>query len=415
MQLQIPAPYNTLQQPPANRGVFICIDTETAEHHAGVITEIGVAVMRFHPAGQPDKPYAAPKISAQHFVVKERSSDRYRNGNYVPDHRDFFCYGTSQVAPLADIRTVWKELLTGLTAVFDADPVYYVGHCISGDLNELKKMDFHIPELPIIDTEKIWRCIKKQGKGNLTYLLEAFCIPHAFLHNAGNDAYLNLMVFQALCDPVVRQEHSVGPKFNYDPRTPHNKKRRKKAIDYPIEYANELDTLETNVKYLGKLDGVNRFVKLGNLEEEEELIPRVLPSTVVRADSLARDTVLGPNSARYERQRLSEDVEMIGETEGPLDRLAPPALQQGRGRPQGNNQYQPSHNGFDRPAYTARRYDQSNNQGARATHSRQGMYNNRGQDHKQRRQPRGGFRGNGRGRDSSQNRGSGGGASGTQE
>ncbi|KAG5368218.1 hypothetical protein CJU90_0408 [Yarrowia sp. C11] len=412
MQLQIPAPYHTLQQPPVNRGVFICIDTETAEHHAGVITEIGVAVMRFHPVGQPDKPYAAPKISAQHFVVKERSSDRYRNGNYVPDHRDFFCYGTSQVAPLADIRTVWKELMIGLTAAFDQDPVYYVGHCISGDLNELKKMEFHVPELPIIDTEKIWRCIKKGGKGNLTFLLEAFCIPHAFLHNAGNDAYLNLMVFQALCDPVVRQEHSVGPKFNYDPRNPHNKRRRKKAIDYPIEYANDYETLETNVKYLGKLDGCNRFIKIGNLEEEEELIPRMLPAAVVRADSQAKEAVVGPNSDRYQRQRLSEDVEMIGQTDGPMDVLAPPAIQ-GRGRPQHNQQYQPAHTGFDRPTFSARRYDQDNNQGARATHNRHGMYNSRGQNHKKRRQPRGGYQGS-RGRDSSQNRGSGGG-SGSQE
>lgn len=344
--------------------------------------------MRFHPAGQPDQPYSAPKISAQHFVVKERSSDRYRNGNYVPDHRDFFCYGTSQVAALADIRTIWKDLMTGLSGAFEDDPVYYVGHCISGDLNELKKMDFLVPELPIIDTEKMWRAMKKGGKGNLTFLLEAFCIPHAFLHNAGNDAYLNLMVFQALCDPVVRQEHSLGPDFNYTPKTAHNKRRRKKNIDYPIEMVNDYETLENNVKYLGKLDGVNRHIMIGL--EEEPLVPRQLPQAVIRADTAAAEASIGTSSDRYERQRLSEDVDMIGQTEGAVNSL--------RGRQQ---QYQPSHTGFDRPAYTARRYDQDNSQGARqAHHNRQGMYNNRGTNHKRRGKPNGGRGGRG-GRDES--------------
>lgn len=138
----------------------------------------------------------------------------------------------------------------------------------------------------------------------------------------------------------------------------------------------------------------------------------MLPAVVVKADSLAKEAVLGPNSDRYERQKLSEDVEMTGQTVGPMDMLVQPALQ-GRGRSPNNQQYLPSHSGFDRPTYTARRYDQDNNQGARAAHNRQGMYNNRGQNHKKRRQPRGDFQG-ARSRDSSQKRGSGG-ASGTQE
>lgn len=287
MHISIPPPYDKIVQPPPNRGVFICIDTETAEHHAGVITEIGVAVMRLHPVGRPDLPYSSPKIAAQHFVVKERSARKYRNGLYVPDHRDFFGYGTTQIAPLADIRHIWGQLMTSLVNSFqDSDPVYYVGHGISGDLNELRKMDFVVPDLPVVDTEKIWRHEKKQGKGNLTFLLEALCIPHSFPHNAGNDAYLNLQVFLALCDPVVRLEHNVGPDFNFEPRKPHKKTRRKTPIDYPIDHVDDYPSLLRNVQYCGSLDGYNRFISLGL--EDDPKIPRSLPAILQQQEARER-------------------------------------------------------------------------------------------------------------------------------
>lgn len=178
--------------------VFVAIDIEFWEVNHKFLTEIGIAVYdptRLLPGSNP----LFPNIKSCHLVVSENKSKT--NGRYVANNMFKYSYGETSVMSIKECRIVVNELLASLAL---GDNLVIVGHGVSGDIKKLKSNDFKFPDHEVLDTMDIWRQTHKTGPGSLTALLEFFGIPHGLLHNAGNDAYLNMALFLSICDPYIR-------------------------------------------------------------------------------------------------------------------------------------------------------------------------------------------------------------------
>lgn len=84
-----------------------------------------------------------------------------------------------------------------------------VGHGVDNDLRWLRNLQVNFADdIPTVDTLKLFHISRNSG-GALTKMLKTFRIPHAYLHNAGNDAYYTLLLAFALCDPEVRLAYNL--------------------------------------------------------------------------------------------------------------------------------------------------------------------------------------------------------------
>lgn len=219
----------------ANRSkVFVCLDLEFWEMNNAYLTEIGISV--YDPTQIPlDRPLPIiPKIKACHYVVDEHKTKV--NGKFVPNNMFKFSYGQTLVMPLNQCKVAVDEILASLAK---NNNLVIVGHGVSGDLQMLVKQGCKIPAHQVLDTSTIWRATRKDGFGSLSKLLEYFNIPHALMHNAGNDAYLNLYLFLVLCDPEVR--HDMKLDETQDPEeykllNPHPQRKRGRRRDVPAAF-----------------------------------------------------------------------------------------------------------------------------------------------------------------------------------
>lgn len=215
--------------------VFVCIDLELWEINNNYLTEVGIAV--YDPTVIPkDRSLPIlPKIRACHYVVEEHKSKV--NGKFVPNNMFKFSYGETLVMPLDQCKLAVNKILASLAK---NNNLVIVGHGVSGDIQVLRKHGCIIPKHDILDTSTIWRTTRKEGFGSLGKLLEYFNIPHGLMHNAGNDAYLNLYLFLVLCDPEVRLDRKLDE--DQDPDEKHNlvseRRRKGRRRDIPPLYRN---------------------------------------------------------------------------------------------------------------------------------------------------------------------------------
>ncbi|ODV81287.1 uncharacterized protein CANTADRAFT_48046 [Suhomyces tanzawaensis NRRL Y-17324] len=186
--------------------VLLCIDVEAWEKDNEKVTEIGIAL--YNPIGQE---YAlVPNIKQVHIRIEE--SLRLRNGRYVPDHADYSNSGVSYTMLEEDAVLYLQALVDNYInhPPLSAQGASLVGHNIRGDIAWLDKLgvDFH-ENLNFIDTEKLFALSNGKQGASLVNGLERVQIPHAYLHNAGNDAYYTLLLAMKLCDPNARRFYNL--------------------------------------------------------------------------------------------------------------------------------------------------------------------------------------------------------------
>ncbi|GMG22143.1 unnamed protein product [Ambrosiozyma monospora] len=136
-----------------------------------------------------------------HFIIKENR--HVRNHRFVADAKDDNIASQSMVISNREIATVFKRLFIKLgpnTAI--------VGHNVLGDIETLiANCGVEFPgDIRILDTEKLWFGLLNvnsiaQCKYGLTYILNKLSIPHAYLHNAINDAYYTMVACLMMCSP----------------------------------------------------------------------------------------------------------------------------------------------------------------------------------------------------------------------
>ena len=186
--------------------VLFLFDVEAWEKNNKLVTEVGIAI--YDPRGQEFA--STPTIKQIHIVIDEHKYKR--NGNFVPDKKDRFGGNCSTLMSLNDTALFISSLMEHY---FEKDglrdkPSLFVGHQIAGDIKWLKSLGVEFPEsfLPeehILDTMKLFSLSHGRNGGSLKNVLKLVDIPHANLHNAGNDAYYTLLAALAWSDPLVRR------------------------------------------------------------------------------------------------------------------------------------------------------------------------------------------------------------------
>lgn len=190
----------------ARRQVYVAIDLEYWEINNEFLTEIGIAVYDPTRLTSGSNQPVLPKIAACHYVVAEHKDKL--NGRYVANNKFKFSFGETLMMSMDNCKQAVNEILAqyagGGTA--KSPRMVIVGHGVRGDMKMLRKHNFTIPEhYDVLDTMDIWRLTRKTGAASLSSLLKYFEIPHGLMHNAGNDAYLNMLLFLTICDPEVRR------------------------------------------------------------------------------------------------------------------------------------------------------------------------------------------------------------------
>ncbi|GAA5991264.1 hypothetical protein JCM10908_003229 [Rhodotorula pacifica] len=198
---------------------YVAIDVETWEHDHDLITEVGMACLRFTRDGN-------SQFTTRHYVVAENADKR--NGRYCPDARDHFQFGQSTVLPRAQLAA---ELSTLLTPPTSTGPAILLLHDHRGDIASLTALglDLNIfernPLLPepglastpnyaeggsfLLDTQRLysgWSRRKRQVRLEDACKSLGVALPGGdslAYHNSGNDAWATLAVFVKLMDAYI--------------------------------------------------------------------------------------------------------------------------------------------------------------------------------------------------------------------
>lgn len=153
---------------------LVGIDVEMFEHKHDIILEVGLSTI------------SQGKLSTRHFIVEENRN--YSNGQYVPDHRDIFHFGRSEILSLQQISEEIKKTLDSAHAMF--------GHAFGNDLRMLKLPQPLVQGLKILDTQDIHKLFAKAVSGDAKARTGLSTIAPYYLgssaldlpyHNGGND------------------------------------------------------------------------------------------------------------------------------------------------------------------------------------------------------------------------------------
>lgn len=230
---------------------FVSLDIEQFERNTSIVTEIGISVylppQPLDGNGQSQSTNnpipIIPDIRASHLIVKEHN--RHRNGRFVEDNRYNFSFGKSvflsQSGCVSLINQVLKQSMGSQKDLDDSVKLkeremnlVLVGHNVKGDISALKAIGVEFPKNhQILDTQHIWRHTRKEGPCSLENLLKIFRVPYQFLHNAGNDAYLTLVILLKLCDPVVRASMRLNEPASQEEIDSYPKSSRKMRHKHP--------------------------------------------------------------------------------------------------------------------------------------------------------------------------------------
>lgn len=169
---EAPQRLTTLNEMVKQSTKLFCMDLEFCEQ-SRVLTEVGVSL--FNPQSK--------KLEVYHFVVLEEY-DR-RNGRHVPDHKDDFQYGQSQILPLELVEVAVLALVQGSD--------YLVGHAFANDKSFLSQCGY-FENTKVLDTQKYapYALLKNQQMSLANVVRETMEEEPEFLHNGGNDAYYTM-------------------------------------------------------------------------------------------------------------------------------------------------------------------------------------------------------------------------------
>ena len=156
--------------------LYLCLDIEAFEFEQKKLTEFGWCIFKRD----------GTIIKKKHTIVKEYI--HLRNGKHVPDNKDNFLFGQSDIQKLEEVE---EELKNDIESVN-----YLVGQGIKSDIRYLKSIDVNtskfttmknqkIPEFGVIDTMDIFSGNFNTKGVSLEKSLVKLQIPYDKLHNAG--------------------------------------------------------------------------------------------------------------------------------------------------------------------------------------------------------------------------------------
>ena len=244
--------------------ICFSFDIEAFERDNNIITEIGISI--YDP--RENLHSLNPLFRNYHLIVSESLS--LINKNWVLDMKECYLLGESLVLSLRQCVDFIQNLINFYMFHDNKTPDEweraFVGHNIEGDFKWLRSIGVilpdtkpvsHISEMDsngsssttaiVIDTLKIYSaCYGKEGS-SLGKILRLFKLPHAFLHNAGNDAYYTLRLLLHLCDVNTRIQCSLDDIAILQKRAKQlieRSKQEKKIV--PMSYSLTLKSVNNN-------------------------------------------------------------------------------------------------------------------------------------------------------------------------
>ncbi|KPV73951.1 uncharacterized protein RHOBADRAFT_54535 [Rhodotorula graminis WP1] len=198
---------------------FLSIDIEMWEHRTNDLLEFGWSTLEFVKNRKTGK--VETRRDTQHAVVKENA--HRRNGRYSPDNRDNFAFGRTVRLPQQAIYHTLAALLHTLSAHAH---VFLIFHDPRADLRALDRIGFDTarefePDLRrlgstasakvqsdggkvwVVDTQRLFSAwLNRKVQAGLEKACVEVQVPTkpALLHNAANDAYYTLNLFERLMD-----------------------------------------------------------------------------------------------------------------------------------------------------------------------------------------------------------------------
>lgn len=156
----------------------LSIDFEMFEHEQSIILELGIAY------GTKDQ-----CAEVHHLIVEEHL--KYKNGRYVPDHRDKFLFGDSTVVSMSKMKEILQQYISKSSIL--------IAHGVDTELNFCKQFDISLNHICSIDTA-VWFKHVHQTKSplGLANCLKHYQIENDYHHNGGNDAVRTLQLAQQL-------------------------------------------------------------------------------------------------------------------------------------------------------------------------------------------------------------------------
>ncbi|KAI0771598.1 hypothetical protein BD413DRAFT_613103 [Trametes elegans] len=206
----------------ARAGTWLAVDFEAWDMDHTLLTEFGWARARWGADGKLVREHG-------HLVVKEHRSFTQK---YVPNNREFYKFGDSEIVNRATFRQRIQDLISQPKK---EGPLFLVFHDASQDIkylksdavNAIERVDYLLPDNPqtgeiyVVDTADLFAALEGDASNNRRSL-ERVCrhlqIPTAYLHNAGNDAHYTLeaMIAMASGDPVDQQREQRWPNRTAD-------------------------------------------------------------------------------------------------------------------------------------------------------------------------------------------------------
>ncbi|TDL29582.1 hypothetical protein BD410DRAFT_780030 [Rickenella mellea] len=186
----------------AKVGTWLAIDFEAWEREHTVLTEFGWSCIQWKDGEE--------ICEEGHLMVKEHAS--YRNGTYVPDHREHYEFGLSQIVDKITFKRMICDMINGFA---DQGPLFLVFHDGSQDIKYLNSasitaplngLTYLLPEsapdtgLYVVDTSDMFAAMEGYAGERSAFVRMAnlLKIPTAYLHNAGNDAHYTLLAMKAM-------------------------------------------------------------------------------------------------------------------------------------------------------------------------------------------------------------------------
>jgi len=165
---------------------YLCLDIEAYEGDQKILTEFGWCVFKKD----------GTLLKTKHAIVKEHMN--YRNGHNVPDNRDYYLFGKSEIQ---ELKVIEEELKKDIESVN-----YLVGQGIDNDIRYLKSIDVNtskfikmkdskVQKFGIIDTMDLYSGLYSTQGVSLERSLIKLKIPYDRLHNGGNDSIFTMQVF----------------------------------------------------------------------------------------------------------------------------------------------------------------------------------------------------------------------------
>ncbi len=140
-------------------------------------------------------------IESEHFIIEEN-----KKNNNKQRLQESFLFGKSKTIKIADIESVIRDVLIKNDII--------VFHSYASEMLFLENHNIDVSDKEIYDTQLVFKNYFDDNNPNtkkLSHMLQHFDLPYGFLHNAGNDSYHTMKVFEHMI-------HKISPPKVYKKR-----------------------------------------------------------------------------------------------------------------------------------------------------------------------------------------------------